>query len=82
MRDCTSGYRCWRRDALASLPLDRLTSDGYAFLVEMLYAAARRGCRVSEVPITFVERRLGESKLSSDVVIESAIAPWRIIAGE
>jgi len=82
VRDCTSGYRCWRRDALASLPLDHLTSDGYAFLVEMLYVAARRGCRVAEVPITFVERRLGESKLSSDVVIESAIAPWRIIAGE
>ena len=80
--DCTSGYRCWRRDALASLPLDRLTSDGYAFLVEMLYVAARRGCRVAEVPITFVERRLGESKLSRDVVIESAIAPWRIIAGD
>jgi dolichol-phosphate mannosyltransferase len=82
VRDCTSGYRCWQRDALASLPLDHLTSDGYAFLVEMLYVAARRGCRVSEVPITFVERRLGESKLSSGVVIESAIAPWRIIAGE
>jgi dolichol-phosphate mannosyltransferase len=82
VRDCTSGYRCWRRDALASLPLDRLTSDGYAFLVEMLYVAARRGCRVAEVPITFVERRLGESKLSRDVVIESAIAPWRIIGGD
>jgi dolichol-phosphate mannosyltransferase len=81
VRDCTSGYRCWRRDALALLPIDRLTSDGYAFLVEMLYVAARRGCRVAEVPITFVERRLGESKLSRDVVIESAIAPWRIIAG-
>src|SRR5215467_4001960 len=80
VRDCTSGYRCWRRDALATLPLDRMTSDGYAFLVEMLYAAARRGCRVAEVPITFVERRLGESKLSRDVVVESAIAPWRIIA--
>jgi dolichol-phosphate mannosyltransferase len=82
VRDCTSGFRCWRRDALASLPLDRLTSDGYAFLVEMLYAAARRGCRVDEVPITFVERRLGESKLSRDVVVESAIAPWRIIVDE
>jgi dolichol-phosphate mannosyltransferase len=80
VHDCTSGYRCWRRDALAGLPLDRLSSDGYAFLVEMLYAAARRGCRVSEVPITFVERRLGESKLSREVVMESAIAPWRIIA--
>jgi dolichol-phosphate mannosyltransferase len=80
VRDCTSGYRCWRRDALAGLPLDRLGSDGYAFLVEMLYAAARRGCRVAEVPITFVERRRGESKLSRAVVVESAIAPWRIIA--
>ena len=80
VHDCTSGYRCWRRDALAGLPLDRLSSDGYAFLVEMLYAAARRGCRVSEVPITFVERRLGESKLSREVVMDSAIAPWRIIA--
>jgi dolichol-phosphate mannosyltransferase len=82
VRDCTSGYRCWRREALASLPFDRLTSDGYAFLVELLYAAARRGCRITEVPITFVERRLGQSKLSHDVLIESAIAPWRIITNE
>ena len=80
VRDCTSGYRCWRRDALAELPFDRLGSEGYAFLVEMLYVAARRGCRVAEVPITFVERRRGESKLSGAVVVESAIAPWRIIA--
>jgi len=80
VHDCTSGFRCWRREALASLPFDRLTSDGYAFLVELLYAAARRGCRITEVPITFVERRRGQSKLSHDVLIESAIAPWRIIA--
>jgi len=78
-RDCTSGYRCWRRDALASMPLDRFISDGYSFLVEMLYVAARRGSRIAEVPITFVERRLGESKLSRSVLIESAIAPWRLI---
>ena len=79
-RDCTSGYRCWRRDALARLPLDGLTSDGYSFLVEMLYAAARAGCRFAEVPITFVERRLGESKLTSAVLLESAITPWRLVA--
>jgi dolichol-phosphate mannosyltransferase len=78
-RDCTSGYRCWRRDVLASMPLDRFISDGYSFLVEMLYVAGRRGSRISEVPITFVERRLGESKLSRAVLIESAIAPWRLI---
>ena len=78
-RDCTSGYRCWRREALASMPLDRFISDGYSFLVEMLYVAARRGSRIAEVPITFVERRLGESKLSRAVLVESAIAPWRLI---
>jgi dolichol-phosphate mannosyltransferase len=79
-RDCTSGYRCWRREALASLDLTRFTSDGYSFLVEMLFAASRAGCRIGEVPITFVERRLGESKLSSAVLFESAVTPWRLAA--
>lgn len=78
--DCTSGYRCWRREALASLPLDRLISDGYSFLVEMLFMAAQNGCRFAEVPITFVERREGESKLSGGVLFESAIMPWRLAA--
>ena len=80
VRDCTSGYRCWRRDALARLALDDFISDGYSFLVEMLYVASRQGCRIAEVPITFVERRQGESKLSRAVLAESAITPWRLIA--
>ena len=63
-----------------SLPLDRFFSDGYSFLVEMLFVAARRGCRIAEVPITFVERREGESKVSRAVLIESAVTPWRLIA--
>ena len=79
-RDCTSGYRCWRREALAALPLDRFVSDGYSFIVEMLYVASQRGCGIAEVPITFVERRLGESKLSGAVLLESAITPWRLVA--
>ena len=78
--DCTTGYRCWRRSALASLPLDRFFSDGYSFLVEMLFVASRRGCRIVEVPITFVERREGESKISNAVLLESAIMPWRLVA--
>jgi dolichol-phosphate mannosyltransferase len=77
-RDCTSGYRCWRRETLAGLPLDRVVSDGYAFLVEMLFEAARRGARIGEVPIIFVERRKGVSKLSSGVLFESMITPWRL----
>jgi len=79
-RDCTSGYRCWRRDAIAALPLDHFESDGYSFLVEMLYAASVRGYRVAEVPITFVERRQGVSKLTGSVLLESAATPWRIVA--
>lgn len=79
VRDCTSGYRCWRRDILADLPLERFFSDGYSFLVEMLFVANRRGCRIAEVPITFVERRVGESKVSRAVLVESAITPWRLI---
>jgi dolichol-phosphate mannosyltransferase len=79
-RDCTSGYRCWRRETLAAMPLDRFISDGYSFLVEMLFVAAGQGSRIAEVPITFVERRLGESKLSRAVLLESALTPWRLIA--
>ena len=78
-RDCTSGYRCWRRNALARMPLDRMVSDGYAFLVEMLFEASRRGCRIGETPIIFVERRQGQSKVSSSVLAESLIVPWRLV---
>jgi dolichol-phosphate mannosyltransferase len=77
--DCTSGYRCWRREALARIPLDRLVSEGYAFIVEMLYRAHRAGCRVREVPIIFIERRQGHSKISSHVLVESIVMPWRLL---
>jgi dolichol-phosphate mannosyltransferase len=76
--DCTTGFRCWRRDALARIPLEGLISDGYAFLVEQLHLARESGCRVREVPIIFVERRQGASKVSARVLMESAIVPWRL----
>ena len=75
--DCTSGYRCWRSESLARLPLDAVISEGYAFLVETLYLAGRLGCRIREVPIIFVERRQGTSKLSGRVLMESIVVPWR-----
>jgi dolichol-phosphate mannosyltransferase len=77
-RDCTGGFRCWRRDALARIPLGAIVSDGYSFIVETLFEAARRGCRIGEVPIVFVERRLGSSKLSGGVLLESMLMPWRL----
>jgi dolichol-phosphate mannosyltransferase len=79
-RDCTSGYRVWRREALRQLPLDRFVSDGYSFLIEMLFAADQQGLRIAESPITFVERRAGESKLTRAVLAESALTPWRLAA--
>jgi dolichol-phosphate mannosyltransferase len=79
-RDCTSGYRCWRREALARLPLRQFVSDGYAFLVEMLFEAMGAGCRIGEVPIIYVERREGQSKMSQGVILESIFVPWRLVA--
>jgi len=76
--DCTSGYRCWRHDALAKIPLDHVASAGYAFLVEMLFRAAQNGSRIGEVPIIFIERRQGQSKVSKAVLLESLITPWRL----
>lgn len=79
--DCTSGFRLWRREALAKLPLDDPRASGYAFLTEMLYQAARTGCRIGEVPIVFVERQEGYSKVSSSVLAESLWTPWRLVLG-
>ena len=76
--DCTSGYRCWRRETLQKLRLDQVVTEGYAFLVEMLFEASRTGANIGEVPIIFVERRQGQSKVSTKVLVESLIAPWRL----
>jgi dolichol-phosphate mannosyltransferase len=77
--DCTSGFRCWRREALERLPLQSMVSNGYAFIVEMLFEASRRGCRIGEAPIIFIERRQGQSKVSGKVLMESLIVPWRLL---
>lgn len=79
MRDITTGYRCWRRASLARLPLDRIVSDGYAFLLDVTFMAADAGLQIVESPIIFIERRIGASKLSSGVLIESLFTPWKLI---
>ena len=80
LADCTSGFRCWRRELLARLPLGEIVSEGYAFLVEMVWQARRAHGRIAEIPIVFVERRAGASKMSLGVMAESAVLPWRLIA--
>lgn len=76
--DCTSGFRCWRREALRRIPIEAMVSDGYAFLVEMLFEADRRGCRIGEEPIIFVERTRGESKVLNAGFVESFVMPLRL----
>jgi dolichol-phosphate mannosyltransferase len=77
--DCTSGFRVWRREALAGIDLDRARANGYAFLTEMLFEAGRQGRRIGEVPIVFVERQEGYSKVSGSVLFESLLMPWRLV---
>jgi dolichol-phosphate mannosyltransferase len=79
LRDITTGYRCWRRESLAKLPLDRIVSDGYAFLLDVTFMAADSGLRIAESPIIFIERRQGASKLSTGVLLESLLTPWKLI---
>ena len=71
VQDCTSGFRCYRASSLAKVDIDGMRSDGYSFLIEMLAALARASARVVEVPITYVDRRAGSSKISRTIVIEA-----------
>jgi dolichol-phosphate mannosyltransferase len=78
VRDTTSGFRCYTRRALSHLLEARIAAEGYAFLVEAVYHAHREGLNVAEVPITFTDRREGQSKMSRKVILESVVMPWRL----
>lgn len=73
VRDLTSGYRCFTAEALRKIGLGNVSSGGYAFQVEMTYRAVNAGCRVAEVPIIFVDRRAGESKMSRRIFAEAVL---------
>ena len=75
VRDLTSGFRAYTTDALRSIDVASIRSEGYAFQIEMAFRAVRQGLRVVEVPITFVERQTGTSKMSVKVALE---ALWRV----
>jgi dolichol-phosphate mannosyltransferase len=77
LRDITGGYRAFRRETLEGLGLDEVASQGYCFQVDLARRAVKAGFHVVEVPITFVERELGDSKMSKDILVE---ALWRVTA--
>lgn len=74
IRDLTGGFKCMRRRALEAVDLDRIGSKGYAFQIELTYRMARAGCSVVELPITFVDRRAGQSKMSRTIFAEAVLA--------
>jgi dolichol-phosphate mannosyltransferase len=75
VRDLTGGFKCYRRQVLETIDLDAVTSKGYAFQIETTYRALRKGFTVVEVPITFVDRVVGGSKMSKAIVVE---AVWKV----
>lgn len=75
VRDLTGGFKCYRRAVLETIPLERISSRGYAFQIELTYRAQQAGFRVAEVPIVFVDREQGHSKMSRAIVLE---AVWRV----
>jgi hypothetical protein len=78
--DCTAGFRCYRREVLESVDLDSIFSNGYSFLIEMLYRVQRRGWKVAEVPIQFMDRRLGTSKISRNEINRALYTVLRLSA--
>jgi dolichol-phosphate mannosyltransferase len=79
-RDCTSGFRAYRREALIALEPSTTTAEGYAFLTELVRRAHQRGIEIGEVPITFVDRRYGTSKMSGRIIVESMarVTKWAV----
>ena len=73
VRDATGGFKCWRREALEAINLDGVRSQGYSFQIEMTYRAWLKGFRITEIPIIFVDRTVGESKMTRSIMIEAAV---------
>lgn len=78
LHDVTTGFRMWRREALSKMPLDRIRSNGYIFLVEMAYVAFLMEYDIVEVPIHFEDRRFGKSKMSLKIQLEAATRIWDV----
>jgi dolichol-phosphate mannosyltransferase len=81
VRDLTAGFKCFRREGLEALPLDRIRSEGFSFQIEVNYLAAKSGLRIVEVPVTFRDRQEGTSKMSGSVFVEALLVVWRIRLG-
>jgi len=78
LRDCTSGFKCFRRSAIESIDLDTVKSDGYSFQIEMNYRCMENGLKITEIPIVFIDRHAGSSKMSRRIVREAVLMVWKL----
>lgn len=78
LHDATGGFKCFRREVLLALPLDRIRSDGYSFQIEMNFHAWKRGFRIVEMPIVFTDRLVGASKMSRRIIWEAVLMVWKL----
>ncbi len=78
IRDCTGGFKCFRRQVLEAIDFRRIKSNGYAFQIELNYKAWKKGFRIKEIPIIFVDRVYGESKLSRRIMWEAVFLVWKL----
>ncbi len=78
IRDCTGGFRLWRREVLQNMPLNRIRSNGYVFQVETAYVAHKLGYKFQEIPIYFADRRWGKSKMNFRIQVEAALRVWQL----
>jgi dolichol-phosphate mannosyltransferase len=78
LTDLTSGFRCYTREALEAIDLDRIHSSGYSFQIEMAYLVRMSGLKVHEMPIIFYDRNSGVSKMSRKIVREAMVLPWML----
>ncbi|MBS3741038.1 MAG: polyprenol monophosphomannose synthase [Candidatus Cloacimonetes bacterium] len=78
INDPTGGFKCFRRKILEEIDLDKIMSDGYSFQIEMNYKAWKKGFKIVEIPIVFVERRSGSSKMSKAIVREAIFVVWKL----
>lgn len=79
--DCTSGFKCFRRQVLEAIDMSRIRSDGYSFQIEMNFRCAEQGFRIGEVPIIFIDRHAGSSKMSRKIVREAVVMVWKLKLG-
>ena len=77
LKDLTAGFKAWRREVLENIDLDNIRSQGYAFQIEMNFHVDRKGYKIHEHPILFIDRTIGESKMSRAIMIETAWMVWQ-----